>query len=128
MLDALLFVRCGAAICLAFGCKQPRSRVSELSLRPDATALLAWHDLPFHKLEKQQIFRFTSVLRLFDRGIVLVSTGRETCLFTPRDEKFVPGRFSSAASIPLRNVCYPQPLLWIWRHGHHGCRPASADF
>ena len=120
MLDALLFVRCGAAICLAFGCKQPRFRVSELSLRSGATALLAWHDLPFHKLEKQQIFRFTSVSRLFGRGIVLVSTGRETCLFTPRGEKFVPGRLSSAASIPptpceLSTATAVEPAAWSSR-------------
>ena len=87
---------------------------------------------PFTRLEKQQIFRFTSISRLFGRGIVLVSTGRETCLFTPRGEKFVPGRFSSAASIPptpceLSTATAVEPAAWSSRRHRLSSMALSAD-
>ena len=87
---------------------------------------------PFTRLEKQQIFRFTSISRLFGRGIVLVSTGRETCLFTPRGEKFVPGRLSSAASIPptpceLSTATAVEPAAWSSRRHRLSSMALSAD-
>lgn len=103
MLDALLFVRCGAAICLAFGCKQPLFRISELSLRPGATALLAWHDLPFHKAGEAANFPvhkyFTALWSWY-----------RTCLYWPGNlPLYAPGREIRSGTPLQRRKYTPTP-------------------